>query len=207
MLANLIKKITREGTSDSELERHAQLFDEMASHQLIWLQAEDYLNKAKKRYSRLQQDSSEHLLEHARYAEYLTFSRSNNFELKAQFNYSKRIYQREGSEEDLYNLALHAEEAAFTFRTDVHQIEFLEYARNIFLKLDKKEDVKRLAQNADQQAALFENPVSQSRFLSFAVNSYRQIGDTKATNLLKTRETGVRNYITQCLLWGVNPQN
>ncbi len=205
MVEGLLKLIGRKRISDSELLVQAEVYEKEAASQQYWLQAKDYLKRAKKRYSRLQEGHFEHLLEHARYAESLLFPR-NNFELEAQFNYSRRIYQRENSEEDLYKLARHAEEAAFGFITDIHQVQFLEYARIIFLKLDKKEDVKRLAQKAAQKADSFGNPVSESRFLDFAVKSYRKIDETETADLLKDRAKEVGSYLTGCLVGGIEPK-
>ena len=206
MLENLLKVIGRERLSDSELISQAGVYDDEAVSQQGWFQAEDYLKKAKKIYSRLQEGRSETLLEHARYAEYLTFPRINNFELEAQFEYSRRIYQNEKSIDDLYNLALHAEERAFGFRPDIHQIQFLEYARTIFLKSNNKEDVKRLAQKATKQAVSFGTPIAESRFLEFAIESYRKIGETEIADALKAREKAVGCYLKNCLLQGIEPQ-
>lgn len=107
---------------------------------------------------------------------------------------------------DLTVKAKEFEDKASESGTDASIIGFLSEARKIYLKLGKKEDVKRIVRNAkDIQERYFRNPVSESRFLDFEISSYRKIGEKQLAGSLRRRAKKVRNYLSGCLVFGVEP--
>jgi len=205
VLESILNIFQREKIEDSELVRRGQNLDKFAKYQAYWIQAKDYLNEAKKNYSKLSKDKKKNLLYHARNAVSITFPTINNVNLEAQLNYGKKIFKKQNKNDDLYKLAIQAEESALGFSTDVNQLQFLKYARNIFLYLGKQDDVERLAQTAIQQSINFKNPVSEFRFLKFAVKTYKKIGDKEKANLLNIRSKSIGSYLTSCLGWNKKP--
>lgn len=160
---------------DSSLVERGKSYDNLAKGQSCWVDAKKYLKKAKKNYSRLQEDKEKYTLEHGRTAVSISLEETNNYELIEQLNYGKKIFKKYNSTDDLYNLACKAEKYASKLDVDTSQLKFLEYARNIFIKLGKNEDVERVIGSALEQSSKFLNIVSYSRFIKFAAESYKKV--------------------------------
>ncbi len=173
--------------TDTDLVVNAKSYEYMAEEQIFWQDAKHYLRKARRLYSKLQEDKARHLTQHGYFTMGLRFVFSRPRDVIEQFDYVKDIFKKWGSGPDLYKLARAVEDAAESMATDLGVLRLLELAISIYSELGALGDVGRLSRQSASIGEAMPHPVSQARFFAFAARGFRLAGEDEQAKGLESR--------------------